>query len=90
MVGDCGCGVGGDCNCVSAGVWMIHTGAKSGCKLLTLFDIYCDDGVSANRWVIHTGAKPGCKLLTFFGSDCDDGVGAGKWVIHTYRCHIWR
>merc|ERR1711978_240384 len=39
--------------------YMGHTyrGAKSGCKLLTLFDSYSYDGVSAGIWVIHTGPK---------------------------------
>ena len=48
----------------SAGIWVIYTGAKSGCKLVTLFDSYSYDGVSAGIWVIHTGAKSGCKLVT--------------------------
>ena len=39
---------------VSAGIWVIHTGAKSGCKLVTLFDSNSYDGVSAGVWVIHT------------------------------------
>ena len=39
---------------VSAGIWVIHTGSKSGCKLVTLFDRYSYDGVSAGIWVIHT------------------------------------
>ena len=30
MAGYCGCGVFGDCNGVSAGIWVKHTGAKSG------------------------------------------------------------
>ena len=42
---------------VSAGIWVIHTGAKSGGELVTLFGGYCNDGVSAGIWVIHTGAK---------------------------------
>ena len=40
---------------VSAGIWVIHTGAKYGCKLVTLFGGYSYDGVSAGIWVIHTG-----------------------------------
>ena len=28
-------------------IWVIRTGGKSGCKLLTLFGSDCDDGVSA-------------------------------------------
>ena len=39
---------------VSAGIWVIPTGAKSGYKLVTLFDSYSYDGVSAGIWVIHT------------------------------------
>ena len=27
-------------NGVSSGIWVIHTGPKSGCKLVTLFDSY--------------------------------------------------
>ena len=44
---------------VSAGIWVIHTGAKSGCKMVTLFDSYSYDGVTAGIWVIHTGPKSG-------------------------------
>ena len=32
---------------VSAGIWVIYTGAKSGGKVVTLFDSYSYDGVSA-------------------------------------------
>ena len=39
---------------VSAAIWVIHTGTKSGCKLVTLFDSYSYDGVSAGIWVTHT------------------------------------
>ena len=39
---------------VSAGIWVIHTGAKSGGEVVTLFDSYSYDGVSAGIWVIHT------------------------------------
>ena len=51
---------------MSAGIWAILTGPKSGCKLVTLFGGYFYDGVSAGIWVIHTGAKSGCKLATLF------------------------
>ena len=59
--------VNGCCNgacgyCYAIGVQ--HPGAKSGCKLVTLFDSYSYDGVSAGIWVIHTSAKSGCKLVT--------------------------
>ena len=40
---------------VSVGIWFIHTGPKSGCKMVTLFDSYSYDGVSAGIWVIHRG-----------------------------------
>ena len=61
---------------MSAGIWVIHTGAKSGGEVVTLFDSYSYDGVSAGIWVIHTGAKSGgepvrlfdrsrCELVTF-------------------------
>ena len=36
---------------VSAGIWVIHTGGKSGGELVTLFGSYCNDGVSAGIWV---------------------------------------
>ena len=52
---------------VSAGIWVIHTGPKSGCKLVTLFGGYSYDIMSACIWVIHTGPKSGCKLVTLFG-----------------------
>ena len=42
---------------VSAGIWVTHTGPKSGGVLVTLFGGYCDDRVSAGIWVIHTGPK---------------------------------
>ena len=54
VVGYCGCGVCGDCNGVSAGIWVIHSCPKSGCNLVTLFDSFSYDGVSAGVWVIHT------------------------------------
>ena len=60
----------------------IQTGAKSGCKLVTLFGGYYYDGVSAGIWVIQRGAKSGCKLMTLFGGYSYDGVSAGIWVIH--------
>ena len=40
---------------MSAGIWVKHTGPKSGGELVTLFDSYSYDGVSAGIWVIHTG-----------------------------------
>ena len=39
---------------VSAGIWVIQRGAKSGCKLMTLFGGYSYDGVSAVIGVQHT------------------------------------
>ena len=39
---------------MSAGIWVIHTGPKSGGELVTLFDSYSYDGVSAGIWVIFT------------------------------------
>ena len=50
---------GYSCDGVSAGIWVIHTGGKSGGELVTLFGGYCNDGVSAGIWVIHTGGKSG-------------------------------
>ena len=48
----------------SAGIWVKHTGAKSECEKVTLFDSDCDDGVSAGIWVIHTGAKSGSYIIS--------------------------
>ena len=53
---------------VDAGIWVIHTGAKSGGELVTFFDSYSYDGVSADIWVIHTGPKSWGELVTFFDS----------------------
>merc|ERR1711873_363136 len=64
-------------------IWVIHSGPKSGCKLMTLFGGYSYYGVSAGIWVIHTGPKSGCKLVTLFGGYSYYGVSAGIWVIHT-------
>ena len=44
---------------VSVGIWVLHTGPKSGCKLVTLFGCNSYDGVSVGIWIIHTGAKSG-------------------------------
>ena len=44
---------------VSAGIWVIHRGAKSGCKQVALFGGYSYDGVSVGIWVIHRGPKSG-------------------------------
>ena len=38
---------------VSAGILVIHTGAKSGSKMVTLFDSYSYDGVTAGIGVQH-------------------------------------
>ena len=64
MIGYWDYDVCGDCNGVSAGIWVIHSGPKSGGELVTLFDSYCNDGVSAGIWVIHTGAKSGGRFFT--------------------------
>jgi len=59
VVGYCGSGVCGDYNDgVSASIWVIHTGAKSGGELVTIFGGYYNDGVSAGIWVIHTLQVP--------------------------------
>ena len=39
---------------MSAGIWVIHTGPKSGGELVTLFGGYSYDGVSAAIGVQHT------------------------------------
>jgi len=44
---------------VSAGIWVLHRGGKSGCKLVTLFGSYSYDGVTAGIWVLHRGGKSG-------------------------------
>ena len=51
---------------VSAGIWVIHSGPKSGGELVTLFGGYCDDSVSAGIWVIHSGPKSGGDILSHF------------------------
>ena len=38
---------------VSVGIWVIHTGPKSGCKLVTLFGGYSYDGLNAAIGVQH-------------------------------------
>ena len=58
---------------VSAGIWVIHTGGKSGGEMLTLFGGYSYDGVSgysydsvsAGIWVIQTGGKYGGEMVMF-------------------------
>ena len=44
------------CDYGACGTWLgvIHTGPKFGCKLVTEFDSYSDDGVSAVIGVQHT------------------------------------
>ena len=59
MVDDCGCGVCGDSNGLNAGNWVIFTGDKSGCEMVTLFGSDCDDGLNALKWVLHTGTNLG-------------------------------
>ena len=39
---------------VSVGIWVLDRGGKSGCKLVTEFDSYSDDGVSAVIGGQHT------------------------------------
>ena len=41
------------------GIWVIHTGDRSKCKMVTLFGSDYDDGLNAGIWAIHTGAKSG-------------------------------
>ena len=70
----CACGYCKDGACgYCCAVGVIHTGAKSGGKLVTLFDSYSYDGVSAGIWVIHTGAKSGGEVVTLFDSSSYDG-----------------
>ena len=78
----------GGYSCYQLAIGVIHTGAKSGSKMVTLFDSYSYDGVSAGIWVIHTGAKSGGGSVTLFSD---------RWLLllpvsyrgHTYRCQIW-
>ena len=51
---------------VDAGIWVIHTGAKSGGELVTLFGSYFCDGVSAGIWVL----KRTLVLLKFMLWSC--------------------
>ena len=44
---------------VSAGIWVIHRGPKSGGEQVMLFCGYSYDGVSAVILVIHSGPKSG-------------------------------
>ena len=67
---------------VSAGIWVIHTGPKSGGDQVTLFGGYSYDGVSAGIWVINTGPVSGGSWL--FDS-YSYGVSAGKWVMVAFR-----
>ena len=39
---------------VNAGIWVIHRGPKSGCKLVTLFGGHSYDGLNAVLGVQHT------------------------------------
>ena len=50
---------------MSAGIWVIHSGPKSGGKKVTLFGSDCDVGVSAGVGVIHTAPKSGGKMSHF-------------------------
>ena len=66
---------GGYCNdgVSAAGIWVLHTGGKSGGEMLTLFGGYSFDGVSgysydsvsAGTWVIQTGGKYGGEMVMF-------------------------
>ena len=58
--------MGGYC-CHQLAMRVIHTGAKSGGELVTLFGGYSCDGVSAGIWVIHTEvANLGVTLFDSF------------------------
>ena len=48
---------------VSVGIWVLHRGGKSGCKLVTLFGGYSHDGGTAGIWVLHRGPKSGGSKL---------------------------
>ena len=39
---------------MSVGIWVIHTGAKSGGEVVTLFDSNSNDGLNAAIGVQHT------------------------------------
>ena len=83
---------------VSAGIWVIHTGPKSGGELVTLFDSYCpqsfgggglySSGNGLLLWSVvgyfyEVWLQIWCKLVTLFDSYSYDGVSAGIWVLHT-------
>ena len=63
---------------MSAGLWVIYTGPKSWCKLVTLFDSYSDDGVIAAIGAQHTSLKSGCELVTLSDSQGNPFL---KWVV---------
>merc|ERR1712004_263789 len=44
------------------GIWVIHTGPKSGGEQVMLFGGYSYDGVSSGIWVIHTGPRFGTSM----------------------------
>ena len=65
---------------MSAAIWVQYKNNNSGCKLVTLFDSYCDGGVNAAVGVQHTG----CKLVTLFGGYSYDGLNATIGVLDEY------
>ena len=62
---------------MSAFIGFQHKSPKSGCKLQTLFNRDCDNGVSAGIVGKFTSPKFGRKLPTLIDSVCDNGVSAG-------------
>ena len=44
---------------VSAGIWVIHSGPKSGGEQVTIFGGYSYDNMSVGIWVIRRGPKSG-------------------------------
>ena len=70
---------------MSAGIWVIHRGPKSGGEQVTLFGGYSYDGVSAGIWVIHTGPKSWGDQGTLFGGYFYDGLNLAIGVQRHFK-----
>ena len=76
-------------DCCSAGIWVIHTGPKSGGELVTLFGSCCDDGASVVIGVQQTTSKSRGELVTLFGSCYDDGVRVVTFLLRDMPVFIY-
>ena len=47
---------------MSAAVGADHKSVTSGCKLVTLFGTYCDDGVNAAIGALNASDRSGCSV----------------------------